>query len=120
MPPLNIRDVGGIQVITFDDPASLNDGQATVYRQSIYTFLSEHPGSKFAADMKVVDFLASSGVALLIGLKRRADSEGSKFVLFHLHPYVQDLLRIMKLSKFFEVAEDEAGAVALLQSAPAS
>ena len=48
-----------------------------------------------------VDYLSSSGVALLVGLKRRVETRGGKIVLYRVQPIVRDLLAVMKLDKFF-------------------
>jgi hypothetical protein len=37
-------------------------------------------------------------------------------VLYGLHPYVEDLLRMMKLVPLFQIAPDEESALALLDS----
>ena len=73
---------------------------------------------RFAVDLAKVDYLSSSGVAILVGLKRRVETKGGKMVIYHVQPIVHDLLAIMKLDRFFTITEDEAKAVASLASPP--
>ena len=73
---------------------------------------------RFAVDLAKVDYLSSSGVAILVGLKRRVETKGGQMVIYHLQPIVQDLLGIMKLDQFFTITNDEARAIASLRPLP--
>ncbi len=118
MRPLNSRETDGVLIITLDDPLSVNDGQSDLYRQSIYGFIAEHPRPRVAVDLAPIEFLSSSGVALLIGLRRRVVASDGSLALFHVHSYVQDLLCMMKLSSLFQIVPDEVAALALLPPLP--
>ena len=72
----------------------------------------------FAVDLAKVDYLSSSGVAILVGLKRRVETKGGKIVIYHVQPIVRDLLAVMKLDRFFMIADDEAEAIASLRPLP--
>jgi anti-sigma B factor antagonist len=119
MRPPTISEEAGVLVITFDDQASMNDGRSDAYRQSLYDLLQSVPEPRVAADLAPIDYLSSSGVALLVGLKRRLDARQGKLVLFHLHPYVLDVLRVMKLDRLLAIAESREAALAQLAPPPA-
>jgi len=119
MRPPTTSEEAGILVITFDDPNGLNDGLSDAFRQSIYELVQEREGPQVAADLSPVDYLSSSGLAVLIGLQRRVNARKGKLVLCHLQPYVQDVLRITKLLPHFNVAPDRDAAFALLSTRPA-
>jgi anti-sigma B factor antagonist len=119
MRPPTTSEQAGILVITFDDPASLNDGLSDAFRQTIYDLVKEREQPLVAADLGPVDFLSSSGVALLIGLKRRVDAKKGKLVLYRLQPYVLDVLRITKLLQLFTTAKDRDSAMSMLAPLPA-
>jgi anti-sigma B factor antagonist len=70
-----------------------------------------------ALDMLKVDYLSSSGVAILVGLKRRIDTRHGKIILFHVQPIVFDLLKVMKLDRYLPLAGDEHEAIASLRPA---
>ena len=118
MQPPKIREEGGVLILTLDDPAVVNDGMATEFRQPIYDSVLDRPAPRLAVDLGLVDYLSSSGVALLIGIKRRIDQVRGTLVLFQIHPDVLDLLRSMKLITLFRVAANQGEALEILSSAP--
>lgn len=118
MRPPQIREEAGVLLITLDDPAALNDGQSIGLRQPIYQAVQDRAAPRVAVDLREIDFLSSSGVALLIGLKRRVDAQLGRLVLFHIHPHVLDLFRVMRLVDLFVIAGDRDEAVELLPPSP--
>ena len=90
----------------------------TRLRDSLYELVQSQTSPRFAVDLAKVDYLSSSGVAILVGLKRRVETKGGQMVIYHLQPIVQDLLGIMKLDQFFTITDDEARAVASLRPLP--
>jgi anti-sigma B factor antagonist len=105
-------------VVTFETAAGLNDFRNNALRDSLYELVASHQPPRFAVDLAKVDYLSSSGVAILVGLKRRIDTKGGQMVIYHLQPIVRDLLGIMKLDRFFAVSEDEERAVASVRPLP--
>lgn len=118
MRPPTIIEEDGVLVIMLDDPDALNDGQAVGFRQPLYQAVMDRESPRVAVDLEGIDFLSSSGVALLIGLKRRVALKNGQLALFRLHPHVLDLFRVMKLASLFPIADDRASAMELLSSAP--
>jgi anti-sigma B factor antagonist len=116
MHPPTTTEEAGVLVITFDDTHGLNDGRSDAFRQSLYEVVQSRPQPRIAADLSPVDYLSSSGVALLVGLKKRVDAQKGKLVLFKLHPYVQDVLRTTKLIQFFTISTDRASAIAAVKN----
>jgi anti-sigma B factor antagonist len=119
MRPPTTSEEGGILVVTFDDPSGLNDGRADAFRQALYEVVQAQARPLVAADLGAIDYLSSSGVALLVGLKRRVDAHNGTLVLYHLQPYVYDVLRVTKLTQLFTIAPDRESAFALLSPSPA-
>jgi anti-anti-sigma factor len=114
MRPVTTREEEGVLILTLEEAAGINDGQSDLYRQTIYETVHDRPRPRVAVDLRPIDFLSSSGVALLIGLRRRVGDAGGTLVLYGMHPHVRDLLRIMKIAPLFRIADDEAGALAML------
>jgi len=102
-------------VITLDDPSGLNDFRSSAFRDSLYQTVESRESPRVAFNLKAVDYLSSSGVAILVGLKRRIESHNGKLVLFGVQPIVFDLLRIMKLNQYFTFADDESQGLASLR-----
>ena len=118
MRPLPIVEKGGVLVIRLDDTAALNEGQAASLRQSLYSTLAAQTMPRVALDLSSVDYISSTGIALLIGTKRRVEAVDGHLVLFGLRPEVLDLFGVMKLVNLFEIAPDETQALALFPPLP--
>ena len=118
MRPLEIDEKGGVLVIKVEDNAALNENQAAGLRQGLYATLASLPFPRLALDLTRVNYISSTGIALLIGTKRRVEAAQGKLVLFGLHADIVELFHSMRLIGLFEVAGDEAGALALMPSSP--
>lgn len=120
MRPPQIREQGGVLIVTLDDPTAVNDGMATHLRQPLYQAVLDAATPRVAVDLSLIDYLSSSGVALLIGIKRRVDQVQGKLVLYRIHPDVLDLLSSMKLISLFQIAGDQDEALELLPPVPSA
>ncbi len=99
-------------IVTFETAASLNDFRNNALRDSLYELVDQHGEPRFALDLSKVDYLSSSGVAILVGLKRRVETKGGKIVLYQVQPIVRDLLAVMKLDRFFLITDERSTASA--------
>jgi anti-sigma B factor antagonist len=111
-------DSGGIQVVNFDNAGGLNDFRNSALRDALYELVATNDEPLLAIDLSKVDYLSSSGVAILVGLKRRVETKGGKIVIYHVQPIVRDLLGVMKLDRFFIITENESKALDSLRSLP--
>jgi anti-anti-sigma factor len=118
MPPFQTREEPDGLVISIDNPVALNDFRSSTFREAIYAFVESRGDPRIAVDMAAIDYLSSSGVAILVGLKRRIDTQRGKLVLCRVQPLVGDLLRVMRLNQYFTFADDEKDALALLRPVP--
>ncbi|WP_165226734.1 STAS domain-containing protein [Aquisphaera insulae] len=112
------REAGDALVLHFDSSAGLNDFRSSSLRDSIYAVVQQRETPLIVLDLDQIDYLSSSGVAILVGLKRRIDTRGGKLALFNVQPVVSDLLKVMKLDRYFPITEDEASAIAALRPVP--
>lgn len=118
MSSFTVREEPEALVIAIDEPEALNDFRSNAFRDALYEAVQTREGGRIALDLGRVDFLSSSGVAILVGLKRRIDGIQGKLVLFGVQPVVQELLRITRLTQYFSFADDEAKARELLRPLP--
>ncbi len=114
----SLRDLSDAYVISIDEPPALNDFRSNAFRDSLYQTIEGFEAPRVALDLRRVDFLSSSGVAILVGMKRRLEGINGKLVLFGVQPIVQDLLRITRLTQYFTFSDDEAGALERLRALP--
>jgi anti-sigma B factor antagonist len=115
MSAFSTRDESDALIIIFDNAAGLNDFRNNALRDAIYELVQNRQEPRVALDLLKVDYLSSSAVAILVGLKRRVDTRNGKMVLFHVQPIVRDLLKVMKLDRYFPFADDEHTAIASLR-----
>ena len=112
MSAFTTRDESDVLIVALTDSVSLNDFRNTPLRDELLNLIQARDEPRLALDMGRVDYLSSSGVAILVGLKRRLDAGGGKLVLFHVQPVVLDLLRVMRLDRHLGlelVGEDRLG-----------
>jgi anti-sigma B factor antagonist len=118
MRSFSTRDEAGILVVTLDDATELNDFRTNAFRDALYATVAPLSQPRVALDLGATDYLSSSGIAILVGLKRRLDAQNGRLVLAGAQPSVQNLLGIMKLTQYFTFAPDVPQAVAALRSLP--
>ena len=118
MSSFSVREEPDGLVVRIDDGAALNDFRSNSFRDSLYETVQSEEGIRVAIDLSQIDFLSSSGVAILVGLKRRIDGIHGKLVLFKLQPIVFDLLRVIRLTQYFVIADEEPAALTLLRPLP--
>ncbi|GAC1463964.1 MAG: hypothetical protein NVSMB9_02080 [Isosphaeraceae bacterium] len=118
MSPFSTHEAPEGLVIRVGEPTALNDFRSNSFRDSLYESIQAYSGNRVALDLSRADFLSSSGVAILVGLKRRLDQKQGKLVLFGVQPVVLDLLRITRLTQYFSFADDEAEALVSLRPLP--
>ncbi|MHC5541305.1 STAS domain-containing protein [Singulisphaera rosea] len=118
MSSFSVREEPGGLILRLEDPSGLNDFRSNAVRSSLYETVETISTPRIAVDLGPIDYLSSSGVAILVGIQRRGTAQGGKVVFFHIQPNVLDLLRSMKLDQYFQFADDESCAMAALRSLP--
>ena len=114
----NTREESDALIIDFESAAGLNSFNNNSLRDSLYDLVEVRQDPRVAIDLLRVDYLSSSGVAILVGLKRRVETRNGKVVLYNVQPIVSDLLKVMRLDRYFLVSEDEHSALASLRPVP--
>lgn len=115
MSTFSTREESDALIIDFDNVAGLNDFRNNALRDGLYELVQNRLEPRVALNLVKVDYLSSSGVAILVGLKRRIETRKGKIVLFQVQPVVADLLKVMKLDRYFAMADDEHAAIASLR-----
>jgi len=118
MSSFNTRSESDVLVLSFDNAAGLNDFRNAALRDALYEVIQNQDEPRLAIDLEKVDYLSSSGVAILVGIKRRVETKAGKIVIFRVQPIVRDLLGVMKLDRFFLIADDEPKAIAAVRPFP--
>ena len=114
----NTREESDALIVDFESAAGLNSFSNNSLRNALYELVQVKEEPRVALDLLKVDYLSSSGVAILVGMKRRVETRKGKIVLYNVQPVVADALRIMKLDRYFIMADDEDSALASLRPVP--
>jgi anti-sigma B factor antagonist len=120
MASFTTRAESDVVIVQFETAAGLNDFRNNALRDALYELVQTRPEPNFAVDLQKVDYLSSSGVAILVGLKRRMEARGGKIVFYHIQPIVRDLLAMTRLDGFFTIVADEPQALASLRPFPSA
>jgi anti-sigma B factor antagonist len=112
------REESDVLVVAFDTASVLNDFRNNALREALYELVQSRPEPRLVVNLQNVDYLSSSGIAILVGLKRRVESHGGQVVFFQLQPIVRDLLAVTKLDRYFIIADDEQQARNSLRPVP--
>lgn len=110
-------EASGVLVVSLEsrDVAS-SDRQAAI-REALYRLIEAHQGAGVAIDLGTLEFLSSSEIGFLIGLKRRIEALHGRVALYQVNPYILDTFRTMRLDQFFTIAADFDAAVKAVETA---
>lgn len=96
----------------FDVSGDIDFANSPEVRQSVLREIRESRSSRVIVNLSQVRYIDSSGVASLIeGLKASRDL-GSRFILVGLSTSAREVLQLSRLTKVFEIYEDEEQALA--------
>ena len=66
-------------------------------------------------DFADVDYINSTGIALIVGLLARARADGREVSACGLSPHYREIFEITRLVDFMTITEDEDGAIGALE-----
>jgi anti-sigma B factor antagonist len=96
----------------FDVSGDIDFANSPEVRRTVLREIRENRTPRVVLNLSKVRYIDSSGVASLIeGLKASRDL-GSRFVLFGLSNSAREVLHLSRLSKVFEIYENEEQALA--------
>jgi len=113
---LEIRDIEGTDaaVLTLLD-SHLNytsaDEMKLRLKQAVAELAEGSGKTRFVLNLGNVGVLDSSGLAVLISLKKKVDAEDAVLVLCHLSTMIRRLFELTGLHRAFEIAETEDEAI---------
>jgi anti-sigma B factor antagonist len=96
----------------FDVSGDIDFANSPEVRQSVLREIRENRTSRVVVNLSQVHYIDSSGVASLIeGLKASRDL-GSRFILIGLSAPAREVLQLSRLTKVFEIYDNEEEALA--------
>jgi anti-sigma B factor antagonist len=104
------------QVVIVDTIGELRLGEGTNVLRNIVLGLLNEGYKSIVVNLRDVRHIDSAGVGELMSCYTSARNQGGQLKLMNLNKHVHNLLQITKLVTIFEIAEDEATAIASFQS----
>jgi anti-sigma B factor antagonist len=100
------------QVVIVDTIGELRLGEGTNVLRNIVCGLLDDGYKSIVVNLRDVRHIDSAGVGELMSCYTSVRNQGGQLKLMNLNKHVHNLLQITKLVTIFEVAEDEAAAIA--------
>jgi anti-sigma B factor antagonist len=82
--------------------------------QELYDLVERDERKKIILNFANVEFLSSAALGKLIGFDKRVKQHGAELILSNIRPEIYEVFAITKLTKLFEIKDDEADALAVL------
>ena len=105
--PVRYRD--GTAVV--DLPAQI-DSSAEHALNGAYATAADHGSKTVLLNFSGVEFLSSTGIALIVGILARARKDGRKITAAGLSDHYKEIFEITRIADFVTIVDDEAAALA--------
>lgn len=111
---LKITESGPISIVNFADSKIIDDQEIQELGRELYDLVERDSRPKIILNFSHVEFLSSAALGKLIGFEKRAKQHGAELVLTNIRPEIYEVFAITKLTKLFDIKDDEADALAVL------
>jgi anti-sigma B factor antagonist len=104
-----VRHLDGLAIV--DLPARI-DGSAEQTLNEAYAEATERGAKRVVLNFTGVDFLSSTGIALIVGVLARSRKDGKQISSCGLSDHYREIFEITRLSDFMRIYPDERAALA--------
>lgn len=104
-----LRTIDGAAII---DLSGEINGAADAALSDAYAQAVQGRPQRLLLNFRDVDYINSTGIALIVGVLAQARKAQLPLVTFGLSPHYQEIFRITRLADFIGMVEDEAAALA--------
>jgi stage II sporulation protein AA (anti-sigma F factor antagonist) len=111
---IKANESGQITVVTFVDSKIIDEAEIQEMGQELYDLVERDGRKKIVLNFANVEFLSSAALGKLIGFDKRVKQHGAELVLSNIRPEIYEVFAITKLTKLFDIKDDEADALAVL------
>ena len=103
-PRMQTSTSGGVVVVVLRTP-KITDFEVPAIKSDLAELMKEH-GGRLLLDLSNVLLIGSSGLGLLITLKRDAEAAGGKLVICNVSEEIMGMIKITHLQKVLTFAAD--------------
>lgn len=109
---LDVSEIGDVTVVRFRDPKIIEDVNIQELGSEMFRLVEEEDRRKLLLNFSTVDFLSSAALGKLITLDKKVKSHGGQLKLSNIRPEIFEVFQITKLTRLFDIRDDEADALA--------
>ena len=111
---IKVSDSAGVTVVTFADSKIIDEEEIQELGQELYDLVERENHRKFVLNFSHVEFLSSAALGKLISFEKKVSTHDGELILTNIRPEIYEVFAITKLTKLFQIKDDEADALAVL------
>jgi anti-sigma B factor antagonist len=111
---IKVNQSGQVTVVTFNDSKIIDETEIQEFGQELYDLVERDGRKKIVLNFGNVEFLSSAALGKLIGFDKRVKQHGAELMLSNIRPEIYEVFAITKLTKLFDIKDDEADALAAI------
>jgi anti-sigma B factor antagonist len=111
---IKVTDSGQVAVVTFNDSKIIDEAEIQEFGQELYDLVEREGRKKIILNFGNVEFLSSAALGKLIGFDKRVKQHDAELMLSNIRPEIYEVFAITKLTKLFDIKDDEADALAAM------
>lgn len=100
---IHVEERGAVKVVWLN--GSMTGGEDQSWVEPVTKLLDESKGG-VVLEMSEVSYISSAGLGDLVRITALANSQGAKFRLAGVSPFVDAVLKTTRLDKFFDVSKN--------------
>jgi anti-anti-sigma factor len=117
---VRINNENSVPIVTVLTPELRSDSVIAKLEEELEDFLKTSGTKQLVLDLTSCHYMTSSGLRVLIMLRKRMRELNGRFTMFGVHPYVADVFKTTRLfTAKFDYLDDVESAVAALKTPPA-
>ena len=102
---------GDVHIVHFLDRKILDESNIVELSNELFDLVDKNKGIKLCLNFGNVQYLSSTVLGKLITLNTRVNEDNGKLVLCAIRPQILEVFKITKLTKLFDIVDDEATAL---------
>jgi anti-sigma B factor antagonist len=111
---IKVNQSGQVSVVTFNDSKIIDEVEIQEFGQELYDLVERDGRKKIILNFGNVEFLSSAALGKLIGFDKRIKQHGAVLMLSNIRPEIYEVFAITKLTKLFDIKDDEGDALAAI------
>ena len=108
---LKSREEEDILIVSFTDSKILDDARIQQLGKELVDKAAHAQGAKMVLNFETVSFMSSAMIGKLVLLSKKCKQDKVDLKLSNISPNVQEVFKLMKLNKIFDIQKDEEKAI---------